>query len=102
MGRIEYFEKFKEIGKEIKEIVLRHVDAEVFVFGSIVKGDYSIGLSDIDIAIVSDEFQDRDKKLKIYDILFSKYFDSPLEFHLLTRRQWEFFLRFIRKDLIKI
>jgi hypothetical protein len=42
------------------------------------------------------------KKLKVYDILFSKYFDSPFEFHFLTEKQWEFFLRFVGNDFIEI
>ncbi|MEM0480763.1 MAG: nucleotidyltransferase domain-containing protein [Candidatus Aenigmatarchaeota archaeon] len=71
-------------------------------FGSVVKGNYSIGLSDIDIAIVSEEFKDRNKKLLIYDLLFEKYFDSPLEFHILTQEQWNFYLRFIKNDFVEI
>jgi predicted nucleotidyltransferase len=102
MERLKYFENFREIGKEIKEIVNKHVKAKVFIFGSVVRNEYSVGLSDIDVAIVSDEFKDREKKLKVYDILFSKYFDSPLEFHFLTEKQWEFFLRFIGNDFIEI
>ncbi|MGC8848921.1 MAG: nucleotidyltransferase domain-containing protein [Candidatus Bathyarchaeia archaeon] len=75
---MRYFEKFMEIGKEIKEVVLNHVKAGAYVFGSVVRGGYSTGLSDIDFAVVSDEFHEREGKLKIYDILLSKYFDSPL------------------------
>lgn len=102
MERLKYFENFREIGKEIKEIVNRHVKAKVFIFGSVVRNEYSVGLSDIDVAIVSNEFKDREKKLKVYDILFSKYFDSPFEFHFLTEKQWEFFLRFVGNDFIEI
>ena len=102
MERVEYFKNFKKVAKDVKNIVRKHAKAEVFVFGSVIKGDYSIGLSDIDIAIVSEEFKDRRKKLKVYDILFSRYFDSPIEFHLLTRDQWKFFLKFVKKDFMKI
>ncbi|MEM2997000.1 MAG: nucleotidyltransferase domain-containing protein [Candidatus Bathyarchaeia archaeon] len=102
MERIKYFEKFMEVGREIKETVLNHVKAEIYVFGSVAKGEYSTGLSDIDVAVVSDEFHERDKKLKVYDILLSKYFDSPLELHLLTKRQWESLLKLVKEDYIKI
>ncbi len=102
MERIKYFKNYKQIGKEIKKLVNKHVKARVFIFGSVVRGDYSVGLSDIDVAIVSDEFKDREKKLKVYDLLFTKYFDSPLEFHLLIEKQWNFYLRFIGKDFIEI
>jgi hypothetical protein len=64
MERLKYFENFREIGKEIKEIVNRHVKAKVFIFGSAVRNEYSVGLSDIDVAIVSNEFKDREKKIK--------------------------------------
>jgi len=98
MERLNYFKDFEKIAKEIKEIANRHVKAKVYVFGSIVTSKYSVGLSDIDVAIVSDEFKDREKRLKLYDELFERYFDSPLEFHLLTEKQWKFFLNFIGKN----
>lgn len=102
MERLNFFKNFREVGKEIKRIVEKEVKARVFIFGSVVRGDYSVGLSDVDVAIVSDEFGDREKKLRVYDILFDKFFDSPLEFHLLTEKQWEFFLRFVGKDFVEI
>ncbi|WP_457550564.1 nucleotidyltransferase domain-containing protein, partial [Archaeoglobus sp.] len=73
-----------------------------YVFGSVVRGDYSVGLSDIDVAIVSDEFESREKKLEIYDLLFERYFDTPFEFHLLTRKAWRFYRRFVGDEFIKV
>ncbi len=102
MERIEYFKNYRKFASEIKELVSKYVNARVYVFGSIIKGKYSIGLSDIDIAIVSDEFKDRHKRLMIYDLLYNKYFDSPFEFHLLTSDKWEKMLKFIEKDYIEI
>ena len=102
MERVMYFKNFMEVGKEIKRLVCKTVHARVFIFGSVVRKEYSPGLSDIDIAVVSDEFKDREKKLMIYDMLFDKYFDSPIEFHLLTEKQWEFFLRFIGRDFVEV
>lgn len=98
MERIVFFREYKRIGNEIKKIVSRYVEARVFVFGSAVRGDYSLGLSDLDVAIVSDEFKDRDRRLKVYDVLFSRYFKTPIEFHLLTNEQWEFYLKFIGEE----
>ena len=97
-----YFKNFINVAKEIKKLVCKNIKARIFVFGSVVRNEYSPGLSDIDIAIVSDEFKNREKKLKIYDLLFDKYFESPIEFHLLTEKQWKFFLRFVGKDFIEI
>ena len=102
MERIVFFREYRRIGKEIKETVSMHVKARVYIFGSAVRGDYSVGLSDLDVAIVSDEFKNRDKRLKVYDILFSKYFKTPIEFHLLTNEQWKFYLRFIGKEYEEI
>ena len=102
MERVKYFKNYLKVAKEIKKIVKKFVDAKIFVFGSVVRGDFSIGLSDIDIAIVSEKFSKRELKLKIYDILFEKYFESPLEFHFLTPKQWKFYKRFIGKDFVEI
>ncbi len=77
-------------------------DFEVYVFGSVVRGNFSPGLSDVDVAIVSDEFEDRKRRLEVYDILLERYFDTPLEFHLLTRGRWKFYRRFIGEDFVKV
>jgi predicted nucleotidyltransferase len=47
----------------VKDIVNKEVKARVFVFGSVVRGDYCVGLSDIDITVVSSDFKDREKRL---------------------------------------
>ena len=103
MERVDYFKNYGEYVNEMKVLMSKYLgEFEIYVFGSAVKGDYSIGLSDIDVAIVSDEFGSRENKLRVYDVLFEKYFDSPFEFHLLTMDEWKFFLRFIRKDFVKV
>jgi len=74
MERIKVFENYLEYGKKIKELLEKHLSSfELFIFGSVVKGNFSIGLSDIDIAIVSDEFKNRNKKLEIYDLYFLSF-----------------------------
>ena len=80
-------------------IVKSKLDCKVYVFGSILEGNYSVGLSDIDVAIVSEEFTDRNKKFEILDILWDAFFESPFEFHLLTPRQWEYYKRFVKKHI---
>lgn len=103
MERLNYFKNYKKYAKEIKDLLSKRLkNFEIYVFGSVVRGDYSPGLSDIDVAIVSDEFKSRDKKLEIYDLLFERYFDTPFEFHLLTKKEWKFYRRFIGDELIKI
>jgi len=103
MERVEYFMNFKKYATDIKSILREYLsDFEVYVFGSVVRGDYSPGLSDIDLAVVSDDFKVREKKLEVYDVLFERFFDTPFEFHLLTKDGWNFYLRFIKKDYLKI
>ncbi len=82
-----------EIGKFLKSKV---ENFEIYVYGSILSDEFSIGLSDVDIAIVSDEFEDRDKKLEIFGELTKMFIDAPFEFHVLSREQWEIYKRFIR------
>jgi len=96
--RRKYFEDLDIYLREIKDIVQRECpDAEIYLFGSVVNGNYSIGLSDIDVAAVSDTFRDRDKKLDVFGKLTKSFFDSPFEFHVLTHEQWKFFRNPVKK-----
>jgi len=95
--RKKYFEGLNDYLERIKEIVVREVaDAEIYLYGSVVEGNFSIGLSDIDVAVVSDEFRNRERKLEIFGKLTREFFDSPFEFHVLTREQWNFYKNFIK------
>ena len=97
--RKKYFENLDIYLKEILNLVRSILpSARIYLFGSVVKGNYAIGLSDIDIAIVSEEFENKEKKLEILDILLQRFFDSPFEFHLLSEKQWNYYLKFIGKD----
>ncbi len=93
--RIEYFEKYLDFGKKIKKIVGELANARIFIFGSVIRGDFAPGLSDIDVAVVSDEFENRDLRLGVLDRLLDEFFFSPFEFHVLTEKQWKFYMRFI-------
>lgn len=78
-GRKKYFDHLDIYLKEIKMIVQNEcLDAEVYLLGSVVEGEYSIGLSDIDVAIVSDRFKDRDKKLDVFGKLLKSFFRLSL------------------------
>ena len=89
-----------EIGKFLKGKV---ENFEIYVYGSILSDEFSIGLSDIDIAIVSDDFKDRDKKLEIFGELTKMFIDAPYEFHVLSREQWEFRRKFVKNfKIVKI
>ncbi len=88
-GKKEYFENLDFHLQKVKELVLKSCpDAKIYLFGSVVEGDYSVGLSDIDVAIISNRFRNRDLKLEVFGRLTKKFFDSPFEFHVLTEEQW--------------
>ncbi len=96
--RRNYFEDLDSYLREIKKIVQKGCpDAEICLFGSVVNGNYSIGLSDMDVAVVSDTFRDRDKKLNMFGKLTKSFFDSPFEFQVLTHEQWKFFRNPVKK-----
>jgi len=87
----EYFLNFKRHAERIKSVLKEYLsDFEVYVFGSVVRGDYSPGLSDIDLAVVSDDFKVGRRGWKSMTCC-SKSFDTPFEFHLLTRDGWDFY-----------
>ncbi len=72
--RRKCFEKLDEYLEEIKRFVKSAVsDAKILLFASVVKGEYSVGLSDIDVAIISKEFENREKKLEIFGMLTEKF-----------------------------
>ena len=101
--RKEYFENLEKYLEEIKKYVKQIVpDAKIYLFGSVLENNYSIGLSDIDIAIVSDKFKNREEKLYVFGILTKKYLNSPFEFHVLTTKQWEFFKKFLKEKYKEI
>ena len=96
--RKKYFEELEKHLEEVKKVVDDLCpNAKVYVFGSVVEGDYSVGLSDIDVAVVSNDFKDRDKKLEVFGELTKKFFDSPFEFHVLTEEQWGKLRKFVKK-----
>ena len=62
MERMGAFENYLDYAKKIKGLLEKHSTSfELFIFGSIVKGN------------------------------FSEFFSCPFEFHLLTKEQWNFY-----------
>jgi predicted nucleotidyltransferase len=95
--RKKYFDNLEFYLTRIKEIAEKEAnDAEVYLYGSVLGGNYSIGLSDIDVAVVSDVFKDRDRKLDFFGKMLKEFFDSPFEFHVLSRKQWMYYKKFIK------
>ncbi|WP_440059597.1 nucleotidyltransferase domain-containing protein [Thermogladius sp. 4427co] len=97
---LKYYRNYVEVAKRVREIVSRYdPEAEVYVFGSVVRGSYTAG-SDIDILVVTKRFESR------YDIMVDVYkqIDAPIELHVVTRELFEkWYKRFISpEELVKI
>jgi len=88
--RKEYFENYMHYARLVKEAV----GGEVFVFGSVVEGKHTMA-SDIDLLVVLDSIKKRDKILmKINEVLGEFH---PFQIYLVTRKEFEWYKRFIKK-----
>lgn len=95
MRVIDTLRDYRKVAKSVKEIVKRFdPEAEVYVFGSVVRGEYT-GASDIDIMVVTERLDIK------YDIMVEVYreVEAPVELHVVSRRQLErWYKRFIPPD----
>lgn len=93
--RRKYFQNYKHYARLIKDAV-NLKDVEVIVFGSILKGEYTMA-SDIDILIISDNIpQGLDERArilcKINDVLGYLH---PFELHLVTKKESEWYKKLV-------
>ena len=87
--RKEYFENYMNYARLVKEAV----GGEVFVFGSVVEGKHT--MADIDLLVVLDSIERREEILmKINEVLGEFH---PFQIHLVTRKEFEWYKRFIKK-----
>jgi len=92
LKKLKQLRSYMEVARQVKEVVLS-IDpkAEVYVFGSTVKGMYTAA-SDIDILVVS-ERKDLEYKIKVESY---RRIDAPIEIHFTTPREYEqWYKRFI-------
>lgn len=97
----KYFKNPKKYAYLIKkeaEKMLKNV--KVYLFGSVVKGNYTPN-SDIDLLIVCDEF-DPERKGEIKAKLLSTFdFFAPFEIHLVTKQTFKnWYKKFIKDEEI--
>ena len=94
--RIRIFKNYIEYVGIVKKIARDLLgDAKVYVFGSVVKGDYHPILSDIDVAVVT-SCRDRKKHLELKAEV-ARLFGDNFEIHVLNENEWRFYKRFIDK-----
>lgn len=94
---LQYLKNYLVVAEKVKEIILRlDPKAKVYVFGSVVRGDY-IASSDIDILVITSDI-----KLK-YDLIVAVYkeIDAPVELHIVTQELFEkWYKKFIKSEEI--
>ncbi len=94
--RKRYFQEYTGFAAEIRKLAENLLgEVEVYVFGSAVEGDYHPVLSDIDVAIVT-ENRDIGRHLEL-KVQVQRRFGDVFELHVVNRRQWEVYRRFIGK-----
>ncbi|MEM1611069.1 MAG: nucleotidyltransferase domain-containing protein [Sulfolobales archaeon] len=97
---LRYLKNYMEVARRAKEIIMEiDPEAEVYVFGSVVRGRYTAA-SDIDILVIT-----RRIELK-YLIMVEVYrrLEAPIELHVTTPEIFErWYRRFIApEEMIKI
>jgi predicted nucleotidyltransferase len=103
-SRKKYLDNYMFYAKIIKEKAKKLLkDAEVYVFGSVVRGDYN-PMSDIDIMIVSEKVPDNViEQAKIKAKILEDFEAGVFQIHLVKPFEYEnWYKKFIKNDIIKI
>ncbi|MHA1596429.1 MAG: nucleotidyltransferase domain-containing protein [Candidatus Asgardarchaeia archaeon] len=96
LKKLKLLSDYMVVAKRVKEIVTKFdPDAEVYVFGSVVKGKITCG-SDIDILVISEK-KDLEYKIKVE---VAKNIDAPVQIHFSTLDQYNrWYRRFVDKKV---
>jgi len=106
MEVVRKFEEFRsdfiKHARKVKEMALETFgDADVYVFGSVVRGECH-PMSDVDVAVVVSSDVSEDKRVDFYRKIRREFgILHPLEIHILSRKEWRVYEKFV-KDFIKI
>ena len=101
--RHEKFANWRKYVEEIKNFIQKELndDAEVMIFGSLVRDEYIVGLSDIDVLIVSSRLGDLHARHELIAKLLTRFGD-PFEFHLATPREKKLYIKLAKGDYVEI
>jgi len=92
---LESLKNYEEVARKVKEIVRRiDPEAEVYVFGSVVRGKYTAA-SDIDVLVVTKKVGER------YRMMVEVYrrVKAPVELHVTTPERFSsWYRRFIKPE----
>ncbi|BCU67662.1 DNA polymerase subunit beta [Sulfolobales archaeon HS-7] len=88
--RAEAFNNLLTFLTKIKELVkLLDPEAEVYIFGSVAKGNYRPD-SDIDVLVISDTLGiDLKSKVRTVEIVMEAINNRVFEIHVITRNEYE-------------
>ncbi len=104
--RKKYFENYLKHSQQIKKLAkefFKEKFLKMFVFGSVVRGDYSIGLSDIDIAIILKKGVHRDEKVRFLLLIDEKFPENPFEIHIVSEEKWKsWYAKFVKENFIEV
>ena len=97
------FANWRRYAAEIKKFASEMLgsDVEVIIFGSLVRAEHVVGLSDVDVMIVSQKFENPKIKYKLLAELLTRFGD-PFEFHLVTPNEKKIYMHFIKREYIEI
>ena len=101
--RKKYFKEYRKYARKIKKIAESEIgDVEVIVFGSVVEGK-ATPKSDIDILIVSENMPSKEiRSFLRAKILKELGLFSPFEIHLVNKKEFEWYKKFLKKyEIIK-
>ncbi len=96
--RKRYFDNWRRYAEVVKRVAEAELgEVEVYVFGSVVRGEAHPALSDIDVLVVSPRMPESNEerariRAKIDEELGPF---NPFEVHLVSPREFEWYKRFI-------
>jgi predicted nucleotidyltransferase len=93
------YDLLRRIKGDLRRII---PDAEVYLFGSIARGKYTMA-SDIDVLVIVDSTSKLNVD-RVKAFIKRKYIEYPIELHIVSRREFEkWYKRFIdEEELVRI
>ena len=106
LSRKNYFENSAKFAREIKRLAenfFRENFSKLIVFGSVVENRFSIGLSDIDIAVVLKKEVSPKEKIKFMLLVDEKFPRNPFEIHVISEEKWRnWYKKFVKGKFIEV
>lgn len=102
--RLQYLENYLDTARRVKEIVsAMFPEAFVYVFGSVVRGDFTAG-SDLDVLVVVGREVSNDERAAVRAAVFQAMPDAPVELHVASAREFNnWYRRFIPEtELVEV